>query len=139
MSKPKKQEYWAQLDSAGEVDQSSITTVEPEENNNSWGMPPDSWVGIPLTLAEASSGDSSADLWFRGHTKARKGEKLKWWGVCVGTPKKKARQDEEDEDDEDAITTRWFDFSSRAEAEEKFETEVKRLKLTRKQIPTWPP
>ena len=107
-------------------------------------------MGIPLTLAEASSGDSSADLWFRGHTKARKGEKLKWWGVCVGTPKKKARQDQEEdeeyqeededeEDDEDAIITRWFDFSSRAEAEEKFETEVKRLKLTRKQIPTWPP
>ena len=36
MSKPKKQarEYWAQLDAAGEVDQSSITTVEPEENDD---------------------------------------------------------------------------------------------------------
>jgi hypothetical protein len=143
MSKPKKQEYWAQLDSAGEVDQSSITTVEPEEND-------DSWVGIPLTLAEASAGDSDARLVFHGSTKAREGEKLKWWGVCVGTSKKKARQDEEEEvddedendneyQDEDTITTRWFDFSSRAEAEKKFETEVKRLKLTRKQVPTWPP
>jgi hypothetical protein len=50
MSKP--QEYWAQLDSAGEVDQSSITTVEPEEEvqpGDRYG-----WVGQPLTLAKAS-------------------------------------------------------------------------------------